>query len=316
MAFSPGVNCRAGITFCILSLLIGTVIYYNVSVGIDESIRVPSVKLLNEELNVRLKSTQVTQRLPTCILIGVQKGGTGALIEFLDLHPDIVVLHKEAHFFDIEERYSKGLDYYRSRMPFSLPDQVTIEKTPAYFHEEKVARRVYQMNSSLRLLLSVRNPVTRILSAYAMTSEVHNITLPPIAKILFDSHGNVNSNLKMLQVSVYHVHLSRWLQYFPRQNIHIIDAENFIADPYSIMYKIERFLGIGHKISKQDIYFDIQKGFYCMIKNNVSACLPPSKGIKHPDLLVNELEKLNKYFKPLNERFFKLADRRFNWKYR
>ena len=52
------------------------------------------------------------KRLPDAIIIGVKKGGTRALLEFLRIHPDIRAPGPEPHFFD--RNYHLGLDWYRS----------------------------------------------------------------------------------------------------------------------------------------------------------------------------------------------------------
>ena len=45
--------------------------------------------------------------------IGAQKAGTTTLHDILVQHPQLYLpSKKEAHFFDINERYTKGLDYY------------------------------------------------------------------------------------------------------------------------------------------------------------------------------------------------------------
>jgi len=51
------------------------------------------------------------RRLPQALIIGVKKGGTRALLEFLRLHPDVRALGSEPHFFD--RHYARGLDWYR-----------------------------------------------------------------------------------------------------------------------------------------------------------------------------------------------------------
>ena len=51
-------------------------------------------------------------------------------------------------------------------MPFTFPEHITMEKSPAYFVDEKVPERVRSMNSSIRLLLIVRDPVERTVSDY------------------------------------------------------------------------------------------------------------------------------------------------------
>lgn len=63
------------------------------------------------EANISGKELTATRRLPQALIIGVKKGGTRALLEFLRLHPDIRALGSEPHFFD--RHYARGLEWYR-----------------------------------------------------------------------------------------------------------------------------------------------------------------------------------------------------------
>ena len=47
-----------------------------------------------------------------------------------------------------------------------MTDQITIEKTPAYFVSPRVPSRVRKMNESVKLLVIVRDPVERAISDY------------------------------------------------------------------------------------------------------------------------------------------------------
>ncbi len=52
-----------------------------------------------------------SKKLPEAIIIGVKKGGTRALLEFLRVHPDIRSPGPEPHFFD--RHYHRGIEWYR-----------------------------------------------------------------------------------------------------------------------------------------------------------------------------------------------------------
>ena len=106
------------------------------------------------------------KRLPQCIMIGQQKAGTKALLVFLMIHPDIATARKEIRFFNLNESYARGLEYYRQQMPISEPHQMTMEKSPDYFSAPYVPERIRQMNESIKLLLIVREPVSRMISEY------------------------------------------------------------------------------------------------------------------------------------------------------
>ncbi|VDM75868.1 unnamed protein product [Strongylus vulgaris] len=81
-----------------------------------------------------------THRLPSALIIGVRKGGTRALLDAMALHPKIRAVRKETHFFDLN--FSKGIDWYRSLMPLSTPDQIVVEKTPGYFTSASTPKRI------------------------------------------------------------------------------------------------------------------------------------------------------------------------------
>uniref|UniRef100_A0A671RAS7 Sulfotransferase n=1 Tax=Sinocyclocheilus anshuiensis TaxID=1608454 RepID=A0A671RAS7_9TELE len=97
-----------------------------------------------------------TKKLPQAIIIGVKKGGTRALLEFLRLHPDIRAVGAEPHFFD--RNYEKGLEWYRELMPKTEEGQLTMEKTPSYFVTKEVPGRIHAMSKDTKLIVVVRDP--------------------------------------------------------------------------------------------------------------------------------------------------------------
>uniref|UniRef100_A0A7M4FZT1 Sulfotransferase n=1 Tax=Crocodylus porosus TaxID=8502 RepID=A0A7M4FZT1_CROPO len=100
----------------------------------------------SEHYSTQVRPPGTSRRIPQTIIIGVRKGGTRALLEMLDIHPNIVVAATEVHFFDWDENYVKGIDWYRSLMPFSYENQITIEKTPGYFTSPQAPERIHDMN--------------------------------------------------------------------------------------------------------------------------------------------------------------------------
>jgi len=111
-------------------------------------------------------TTRALRRLPHVLIIGVRKCGTRALLEMLNLHPRIQKASGEVHFFDRDENYHKGLEFYRSKMPESYEHQITIEKSPSYFVTSEASERIRAMNATIKLLLIVREPVVRAISDY------------------------------------------------------------------------------------------------------------------------------------------------------
>lgn len=149
--------------------------------------------------------------------MGVRKCGTRALLEMLYLHPMVQKAAGEVHFFDRDENYNKGLDWYRMQMPHSYVGQITIEKSPSYFVTPEVPERIRAMNSSIKLLLIVREPVTRAISDYTQlraNAATASPTIPtPVPKafeqLALFPNGSINDAYRPLAISVYHNYLHR-----------------------------------------------------------------------------------------------------------
>ncbi|ELT90114.1 hypothetical protein CAPTEDRAFT_89077 [Capitella teleta] len=257
------------------------------------------------------------RRLPQCLIIGVRKGGTRALLEFLNLHPNIAAEKKEMHFFDDEVNYNRGLEFYRKRMPYSYEDQVTLEKTPAYFVEEVVPGRVSAMNSSIKLILILRDPVERAISDYMQiytTRHERGKTHETFENLAFDAMtGDVNKSYKAIRRSIYHRHMERWLEHFPLHQFHFVSAENLVQNPVEELRKVEDFLQIDHRLTQDHFYFNQTRGFYCMHLQHRQKCLAPSKGRAHIPIDQDVIYKLREFFRPHNQEMYELVGMNFGW---
>eukprot|EP00061_Rhincodon_typus_P015967 g43930.t1 len=69
------------------------------------------------------------RKLPQAIIIGVKKGGTRALLEFVRVHPDVRAVGAEPHFFD--RHYDEGLRWYRLVDKTKRGGWVSFQKSPA-----------------------------------------------------------------------------------------------------------------------------------------------------------------------------------------
>ena len=258
------------------------------------------------------------RHLPQCIIIGVRKGGTRALLEFLDLHPAIQAQKQEMHFFDNDDNYAKGIEWYRKKMPWSYSDQVTIEKTPAYFVEDSVPQRIHHMNSSIKLLLILRDPIDRVVSDYM---QIHSTKLAKgrhhesFDELVIDREtGQIDKTYKPIRRSIYHRHMERWLQYFDLSQFHLVNGENLVRDPVAELSKVETFLGLEHHLSRDNFYFNSTKGFYCMKLQWRQKCLSNSKGREHPKISARTMQMLRDFFRPLNDKLYDMVGINFGWK--
>ncbi|XP_041977562.1 heparan sulfate glucosamine 3-O-sulfotransferase 1 [Aricia agestis] len=280
-------------------------------------------------LRKRLKSPRTprpARRLPQALIIGVRKCGTRALLEMLYLHPMVQKASGEVHFFDRDENYAQGLEWYRSKMPLSFKGQITIEKSPSYFVTPEVPERVRAMNSTVRLLLIVREPVTRAISDYTQLRSRATPSAPamaftgpmpdaakPFEHLALSPDGSINIAYRPIAISLYHAYLHRWLEVFPREQILVVNGDQLIEDPVPQLRRIENFLGLEHKIGRRNFYFNETKGFYCLRNDTTDKCLRETKGRKHPRVDPAVVTKLRKFFVQHNQRFYDLIGEDLGW---
>lgn len=225
------------------------------------------------------------------------------------------LLSPKVHFFNVEEHFRRGLDWYRAQMPFTLPGQLTLEKTPGYFASPLVPARVWDTNPAVRLLLIVRDPAERLVSDY--TQVLHNRLTQhkpyqPLERLLL-RRGRIDPAYKALQRSLYHQHLARWLEVFPRAQIHVVDGDALIRDPFPELRKAEEFLELPPRIDPGNFYFNSTKGFYCLLTAGHDKCLDESKGRPHAPLSAAALKQLCRFFRKPNKMFFEMVGRSFSW---
>ncbi|XP_054849495.1 heparan sulfate glucosamine 3-O-sulfotransferase 2-like [Eublepharis macularius] len=255
------------------------------------------------------------KRLPRAIIVGVKKGGTRAVLEFIRGHPAVRALGTEPHFFD--RHYERGLDWYRRLMPRSLDHQITMEKTPSYFVTREAPQRIFNMSRDTKLIVVVRNPVTRAISDYTQTLS-KKPDIPTFEGLSFHNRslGLVDTSWNAIRIGLYAVHLQSWLRFFPLSQMHFVSGERLITDPAGEMGKIQDFLGIKRLLTEKHFYFNKTKGFPCLKKSmegSLPRCLGKSKGRPHVQIDPEAIEQLQDFYRPYNIKFYEMVGQDFRW---
>uniref|UniRef100_T1JBT0 Sulfotransferase domain-containing protein n=1 Tax=Strigamia maritima TaxID=126957 RepID=T1JBT0_STRMM len=202
-------------------------------------------------------------------------------------------------------------------MPPTLDGQLTMEKTPSYFITREVPARIYNMSRDTKLLVVVRDPVTRAISDYAQTaSKRPDMRSFDQLAFLNSSTGLVDTRWGAIQIGVYARHMHRWLQFFPRSQIHFVSGEGLIRDPAGEMARVQDFLGLKRVITENHFYFNETKGFPCLKKsegNGSPRCLGKTKGRIHPRIQPETIQRLREFYRPFNLKFYQMTNIDFGW---
>jgi hypothetical protein len=110
--------------------------------------------------------------LPDFLIVGVQKAATTSLYYYLDQHPLILGSRpKEVCYFDRDANFEKGLPWYKQHFPNTRSPFTTykyFEATPEYVYRSYVAKRIFEFNPNTKIIIVLREPVSRAFSAWSM----------------------------------------------------------------------------------------------------------------------------------------------------
>jgi hypothetical protein len=140
--------------------------------------------------------------------------------------------------------YSKGLSWYAEF--FNHCDESTIkgESSPIYFHAPEVPERIHKHFPKVKLIALLRNPADRLFSLYTYT-KLNNVGRTRVPS----TFSEFIRLPEVLELSLHHKHLMRYLEYFPREQIKVLIYEEIAMGPDGFMKSIYEFLGIdaSHK---------------------------------------------------------------------
>jgi hypothetical protein len=238
---------------------------------------------------------------PTFLCIGVQKSGTTSLINYLNQHPDIFIKKKELHFFDTTEITESEIINYENK--FNTNKLIIGEKTPSYNYLQFAMDRIYNYNPNIKLILILREPISRAFSQYNMDLQNSNKQLNYVSDEQMMLHFEKEENIKLSDVKMngeYYIIRGKYdeiilyiLSKFPRENLYIGIAEEIKAEKKQSYNDIFHFLG-AKMIDNIEENVDLRISKYD---------IPISKQLE---------KKLYDIYKPHNDRLYEILGRKID----
>ncbi|MGL5834106.1 MAG: sulfotransferase family protein [Waterburya sp.] len=190
------------------------------------------------------------------LIIGSMKSGTTSLFNYLAQHPEISgCQRKEPNFFSYDDRWNQGFSWYLQEWPdwnpkvhkIALEATINYTKYPIY---PNAAERIYQLRNKadFKFIYVVRNPLERIESQY--TYELGSNRADKIKRF---SDGDLEIETEFIETSKYAKQIKEYYKYFPKENILLLDFEDFKCDNAGTLKKIIRFLGVSDEYEFQDL---------------------------------------------------------------
>jgi LPS sulfotransferase NodH len=238
--------------------------------------------------------------LPNFLIIGAQKSGTTWLLEALKTNKQTFIYSDEVHFFNKNENYVKGLDWYESLFDGVTNEALIGEKTPDYFQLSKsgldIAKRIKADLGEIKLILIMRDPRQRAISAIKHQIRMGRIAPGLTLDKILQGKPDIIKKFKIFEYSKYDLILEYYYQHFSKDNIKVMFYEDIKKRPDHILSELADFLDVENEfdISNQDKINSFNKSkFYLYI----NYYLPLAKRIAL---------KLDRFIKPAN---YKLGEK-------
>jgi hypothetical protein len=193
--------------------------------------------------------------LPNFLIIGAARCGTTNFASYLRVQPGVFLAAKrpEPHYFLKDWEYAKGLGYYSGRYFARVAGEAAVgEASASYLCHRKVAERVRTDLPGARLIAMLRNPIARAYSGYWHTVRNGFEDLPFLdalraeparAAAATDPVAAAIRTFAYVERGLYARQLRTFLEYFPRDRLHVILFDDFVADPKGVTCAALRFLG-------------------------------------------------------------------------
>jgi hypothetical protein len=196
----------------------------------------------------------MTDRLPNLLIAGVPKAGTSSLFRYLAQHPDICAASiKEIRYFKAL-RASDGrlapVDEYSRYFSHCGGSRYAMEATPSYcYGGRRMIQAIVDMLDRPRVIISLRNPVDRLWSAYTFQRTKGNLG----NRTTFDDYllrceqktqgVDTGPYYGGIQIGLYGNYLSDWFDALG-DDTRVIFTDDLFADPARVVAEICRWLGI------------------------------------------------------------------------
>lgn len=261
--------------------------------------------------------THVFHIKPDFLIIGAAKCGTSSLYDYLMEHPCVgKSLTKQIHFFD--RYFDRKISWYKVCFPsifekfyfVTIKKQrfVTGEATAHYMTHPLASRRAFSVVPNAKIIVMLRNPVTRAYSHYQMEKANGNEELSFQEAIdkeperitgeiedMFNNRNNSGKNYPhraYIKSGLYLEQIKRWTELYPKENFLFIKSEQFNENPSEIYHKVLKFLDLPKYDLKK--YEKIRKRNYEKLDSSTR-------------------DKLMKYYYPFNIELFKYLKYDFDW---
>lgn len=226
---------------------------------------------------------------PHFVGIGAHKAATSWLFKMLSMHPDVYFPRgKEVNFwnasFDKRAHVQSYLGGFREGVAAALGG-LSGDITPLYMLIPRSDIEVFhQTLPETKLLFIARNPVERAISGTDFYLKYHPDEAGNYRGLLFSNF--------MTNCGLYMKYLDNWLEFYPRDRLHVIVQDDILTDPRAVMTGVGAHLGLDPAI-----WLEIPEKFLRQRSNAATAKTEVSEAdrTRLRDIYRADVERLSRF---------------------
>jgi len=174
------------------------------------------------------------------VVIGAMRAGTTTLYELFRASGLVSVPRmKETDFFILEENYQRGQQWLAGQ--FDDLSKPCCDFSPNYAKRDtfpNCAMRIRETNPDAHLIFIARDPVKRAISQF---NHMHAMGFDmPCSRDLPDHQEGVS----IVQASEYARQIEAYLDYFPMEQIHVVDFDDLIHEQEHTLRRVLTDVGV------------------------------------------------------------------------
>jgi len=216
------------------------------------------------------------KKLVNFLICGTQKGGTSALWNYLIKHPKLYLpKKKELRYFNndkIDWKTTNHEVYHKHFTENNFKEKLCGEATPIYMYWNESAKRIFEYNKNIKIIISLRNPITRSYSHWKF-SKKRNIekrtfydAISSEVEYIKSDLSSQNKYFSYVDRGFYTQQLNRLNQFFPKDQIIIIRHEDLLFKHQETLTKIFNFIGVESEYNILCEHINVSNDQSCMSK--------------------------------------------------
>lgn len=266
------------------------------------------------------------------VIAGATRAGSTSLHEYLGRHSEVFVPStKELWFFNVNDRYGQGIEFYKNYYRHANPSQILAESTPCYWEygrtyksrtefayneDQDAIARIHKHFPKIKVIISLRDPVERIKSIYLKNLKQGKLDNQQLSEIILYEIENPCRHMKnaLLARSRYDLYVENLLKVFPKNNIRFVVFEEWSKNVIPCLQELAHFVGIKDvewfagkdysKTNENNLYHPSKRNWLKRRRLTKAISAFEQEWPEVKDLLKNELESSVRRLEQILEREF------------